>query len=134
MKLAAAVTVNNLMSVHMDQDELKRFVLNSLSNEISKGIVKHMDIEEQKDIITDTTRYTGTITVNSNSIASSISGANGISGYTVTNSGTGISSYSQINLRVVEYTKSGKVTRVELQKYDEESDDWMKIPRIQIEE
>jgi hypothetical protein len=35
---------------------------------------------------------------------------------------------------VVEYTKNGKVTRVELQKYDEEGDEWFKIPRIQIEE
>jgi hypothetical protein len=37
-------------------------------------------------------------------------------------------------LRVVEFTKDDKVTRVELQRYDEQSRDWVKIPRVKIEE
>jgi len=134
MKLAAAITISNLMSLSMDQDELKSFVLNSLSNEISKEVIKRMDLTEQKDIVTDTTRYTGTLTVNPTGIGAvgaTISNANG---YIINSSPNTYSTYSQINLRVVEYTKNGKVTRVELQKYDDENDDWYKIPRIQIEE
>jgi len=38
------------------------------------------------------------------------------------------------NLRVVEYTKNGKITRVELQRLDNENDTWIKIPRIKLEE
>jgi hypothetical protein len=38
------------------------------------------------------------------------------------------------DLRVVEYTKNGKITRVELQRLDRKNDTWVKIPRIKIEE
>jgi hypothetical protein len=47
---------------------------------------------------------------------------------------SGSSHTTQIEqLRVVEYMKNGKVTRVELQRKDSHSG-WKKIPRIQIEE
>jgi hypothetical protein len=134
MKLSAAITISNMMSLHMDQDELKSYVLNSLSNEISKEVIKHMDVEEQKDIVTDTTNYTGTLTITpTNGVGISSISTTG-NAYIVNTTPNTYSSYSQINLRVVEYTKNGKVTRVELQKYDDESEDWYKIPRIQIEE
>lgn len=133
MKLAATIAISNLMSLSMDEDELKSFVLNSLSNEISKEVIKHMDLTEQKDIVTDTTRYTGTLTVTPTAVA--VTGmSTTANGYVINTSPNTYSSYSHINLRVVEYTKNGKVTRVELQKYDEDNDDWYKIPRIQIEE
>ena len=38
------------------------------------------------------------------------------------------------DLRVVEYTKNGKITRVELQRLDRKNDTWVKIPRIKLEE
>ena len=38
------------------------------------------------------------------------------------------------DLRVVEYTKNGKITRVELQRLNRDCDTWVKIPRIKIEE
>ena len=38
------------------------------------------------------------------------------------------------DLRVVEYTKNGKITRVELQRLNRDHDTWVKIPRIKIEE
>jgi len=38
------------------------------------------------------------------------------------------------DLRVVEYTKNRKITRVELQRLDRKNDTWVKIPRIKIEE
>lgn len=136
MKLAAAITISNLMTLSMNQDELKSFVMNSLSNEINKEVIKHMDLTEQKDIVTDTTHYTGTLTITpTNGVGIGTSNISTVgNGYIVNTSPNTYSTYSQINLRVVEYTKNGKVTRVELQKYDDESDDWYKIPRIQIEE
>lgn len=125
MKLAASINVREDLAYMMDKDELKHYVLNALTNEISKEISKHMTVTSTPNMMDHSTTYVGTVTVGSVG-ASTISGYNG-----TTSSG---SAYSQINLRVVEYTKNGKVTRVELQKYDESSDDWFRIPRIQIEE
>jgi hypothetical protein len=131
MKLFSAVTIDNYSVVHMDKDQIKDYVLHSLTREISNEVTKYMQIEETKDHVSDTTRYTGTLTITPGTsigtvgISSTYNGVIGGSSYT---------NYSQINLRVVEYTKNGKVTRVELQKYDEEGDEWFKIPRIQIEE
>lgn len=53
---------------------------------------------------------------------------------TVTVSGSSTKAYAQEyqKFRVCEYTKNSKVTRVELQRYEDGM--WIKIPRIQIEE
>jgi hypothetical protein len=53
---------------------------------------------------------------------------------TVTITGSSTKAYTQEyeKFRVCEYTKNSKVTRVELQRYQDGM--WVKIPRIQIEE
>ena len=86
-----------------------------------------MTIDKTQDVLTGTITYTGSVHTSSNTISVSPT-------YNATVSNGTTSPYVQINLRVVEYTKNGKVTRVELQKYDESNDDWLKIPRLQIEE
>ena len=123
MKLAASIRIAAQMAQCMDKDELQDYVLSSLSREISKEVSRYMDVTKIINTTDDTITYTGTITAANTSTVT-------VSGY----NGTSSPSYSQINLRVVEYTKNGKVTRVELQKYDAETDDWFKIPRLQIEE
>ena len=123
--IRAAIRVPKYMELHMGQDELQDYVLSSLAKHITQEVSKKMDIDKIYDASTDTTTYTGTITMANTVSNVTVSGYNGTSMQP---------DYSQINLRVVEYTKNGKVTRVELQKYDEISDDWRKIPRVQIEE
>ena len=68
----------------------------------------------------ETITYIGAIGSNANTITVSPGQLVGNS-YTVSDSSN---TYSQIILRVVEYTKDGKVTRVELQQYDDSKDDW----------
>lgn len=122
--IKAAITLTHEASLHMDQDELKNYVLYSLAKNISREVTKIMTIDKSEDILSGTITYTGSVHTSPNTVTiSTMAGSNGTA-----------SAYSQINLRVVEYTKAGKVTRVELQRYDESNDDWHKIPRIQIEE
>ena len=125
--IKAAITLTHEASLHMDQDELQDYVLSSLANSISKEVTKVMTIDKTQDVLTGTITYTGSVHTSSNTISVSPT-------YNATVSNGTTSPYVQINLRVVEYTKNGKVTRVELQKYDESNDDWLKIPRLQIEE
>ena len=137
--IKAAITISASMQHTMTQDMLKDYVLSSLEKYITQQISKQMTITKQYDSMTDTTTYTGTYTVpvtqtqtNSNNLTVSTSTVSGFNG-TSTIVGTSRVGVQEI-LRVVEYTKNGKVTRVELQKYDEENDSWNKIPRIQLEE
>ena len=125
--IKAAITLTHEASLHMDQDELQDYVLSSLASSISKEVTKVMTIDKTQDVLTGTITYTGSVHTSSNTISVSPT-------YNATVSNGTTSPYVQINLRVVEYTKNGKVTRVELQKYDESNDDWLKIPRLQIEE
>lgn len=123
--IKAAITIASHTSMFMDKDELESYVLSLLADQLSKEVAKKMKIDKTLDVMTDSVTYTGTLTIPNNTISNiTVSGFNG----------TSAPSYSQINLRVVEYTKNGKVTRVELQKYDVENDEWYKIPRVQIEE
>ena len=126
----------------MTQDMLKDYVLSSLQKHIAGELAKKMTITKTYDSMTDDTTYTGTLTMplthtTSNNLTVGAVGASTVvstmSGFNGTVSATRSSSVQEI-LRVVEYTKNGKVTRVELQKYDEENDSWNKIPRIQLEE
>lgn len=131
--IRAQVRVNSQQKLIMSQDVLKDYVLSSLEKYISQEVAKHMKIDEQYDVMTDTTVYTGTYSTphaplthtTANTIT--VSTTNGFNG-------TSVRSSVQEIFRVVEYTKDGKVTRVELQKYNEEDDSWSKVPRIQIEE
>ena len=125
--IKAAIQIPSHMTLHMKQDELQDYVLSSLASSISKEVTKVMTIDKTQDVLTGTITYTGSVHTSSNTISVSPT-------YNATVSNGTTSPYVQINLRVVEYTKNGKVTRVELQKYDESNDDWLKIPRIQIEE
>lgn len=132
--IKAAVRISASMQHTMTQDMLKDYVLSSLQKHIAGEVAKQMTISKIYNPMTDDTTYTGTLTLplmhtTSNNLTVSGATASGFNG-TVAVRNTSV----QEILRVVEYTKNGKVTRVELQKYDEESDDWMKIPRIQIEE
>jgi len=125
MKLCAQVTIDGYRIHGLSDSELKNYVTAQLTNIVTQEVAKYMTISSTKNVYNDSVTYTGTIT-NSN-LNSTIS--------TISNTGSySTPSYSQINMRVVEYTKNGKVTRVELQKYDESDNDWVKIPRIQIEE
>jgi hypothetical protein len=128
MKLCAKTTISASMLTTVDKEYVQDFVLNSLSKEISKEVLKQMDVTEVKDINTDTITYTGTLT-----IPSTQWGAATISTSSYNGTSAGYSNIQEI-FRVVEYTKNGKVTRVELQSFDQNSDNWVKIPRIQIEE
>ena len=128
-RIEARIVLSSALVHDLGQFDIKDYVLKNLSDEISKEILNHMTITEHKDVLSDTITYTGTLSA-ANTISISPGQLVGNSG-TVTN---GTNTYSQIILRVVEYTKDGKVTRVELQQYDDSKDDWFKIPRIQIEE
>lgn len=133
--IKAAIQIPSHITLHMTQDELKDYVLSSLAKYITQEVSKKMTIDKVYDAITDTTTYTGTLSgVTSNVNTVTVSGFNGTSMVGASTISAHPNNYSQINLRVVEYTKNGKVTRVELQKYDESSNDWFKIPRLQIEE
>ena len=127
MPLVAAVTVSNYDTVHMHPDELKQYVMSSLTRSISDEIYKYMTIEEINDVISDTTRYTGTLTIGQQNLTNASFG-------TITTSSIGTNTSVQENLRVVEYIKQGKIIRVELQRYNANIDDWETIPRIKIGE
>ena len=130
--LEARIVLSSALVHDLGQFDIKEYVFKNLSDEISKEILNHMTITEHKDVLSDTITYTGTLSgVNTISISPGQLVGNSGNAYTASNSAN---TYSQIILRVVEYTKDGKVTRVELQQYDDSKDDWFKIPRIQIEE
>lgn len=124
MKLAAQVTIDRYRLDGLNDDETEKYVTTLLSDIIAKEVLKNMAIASHTHAYDDSTTYTGTITATNPNTYSTISP----SSYNST------PSYSQIAMRVVEYTKNGKVTRVELQRYDDHDNQWCKIPRIQIEE
>ena len=135
MKLCARKVVDASMIATMDKDDIKDFVFSSLCREISSEVAKQMTIDEVRDLMNDTITYTGTVTVGQGASGSVYTSPSTISGFNGTSSASPrIHNNVQEILRVVEYTKNGKVTRVELQTFDEISDNWIKIPRIQIEE
>jgi hypothetical protein len=133
MKLVAAVTIDNYTILQMHEDNLKDYVLNSLVREISNEVAKHMEINEEKDLYNDTTRYSGTITLGANSPTYGVMATStGISAASIINAGTGTVKRNE-EFRVAEYVnKNGNITRVELQRLEE--DGWITIPRVKIEE
>lgn len=120
--IRAQIEIAASTHMYMGQDEIKDHVLSLLSREIANEVAKQMTITSTPNHLTMSTTYTGTLS--NNTVGVTTSGFNGVSS-------TG---YSKIILRVVEYTKNGSVTKVELQQYDEQDDSWLRIPRIQIEE
>jgi hypothetical protein len=131
MKLVAAITVSNYTIVQMSQDQIEDYVLNSLAREISNEVAKNMVIEQTEDPLSDTTRYSGTITLNAHQpMYGVIASSTGINAATI--SGGNIIKKNE-EFRVAEYVnKNGNITRVELQRLEE--DGWTTIPRVKIEE
>jgi hypothetical protein len=126
-KYVTSVSVDPFMMDMADKDQIDRYVKSKLTHQLADELMQHEIIHSDYNSMTNQHTYTMSVLANSsNGITASNIGASSISHNT--------QSYSQINLRVVEYTKKGKVSRVELQKYDEINDSWTKIPRIQIEE
>ena len=129
--IKAAITISASTEHTMTQDMLKDYVLSSLEKHLAQEVAKQMIVDKQHDPMTDDITYTATVNVPSPVNTITVSGFNGTAA--ITGSTIRANSVQEI-LRVVEYTKNGKITRVELQKYDEENDSWNKIPRVQIEE
>lgn len=103
----------------MDTHELEDHIKRNLFAQMTAGIIDEMTIARVPNPNIGTNTYTGSLTI----------GANTISGF----NGTSSSVIERVEeLRVVEFTKNGKVARVELQRKTEHG--WKKIPRIQIEE
>ena len=104
-----------------DLEELvHRKLAEQFKEALAQNISKHMKVTNTYNPMTDTRTYSGSLTSGSLTTAPF--------------NGTSSTSYVQKieDLRVVEFTKAGKVTRVELQRKTEHG--WKKIPRIQIEE
>lgn len=119
------------------KDYVERGIKAKLTEEIMENIVKpNMVITELLDPTTYDKTYTGTISTQG--LTNTITGITGINTTNILPRGlvgTVVDSNSvQEMLRVVEYTKDGKTTRVELQVYDSINDDWVKVPRLKLEE
>ena len=129
--IRAAVTLSADMLMHMGEKEAESFVMSKLSDQISSQLVSTLPISKTEDHYNQTITYTAQ-TSNPSSLYTT---SGSISASPVTSS-----SYNTIrnnesvleNLRVVEYYKGEKVTRVELQFFDGE--DWKKVPRLRKED
>jgi hypothetical protein len=114
--LKAQLTVDDYQTAVLDSHQLQELVERRLFAEMTDSIIKEMTIENIGNPNTGISTYTGTLHVGANSIST-------------------IRTEPELNLRdlrVVEFTKRGKVTKVELQYYTEGG--WLRIPRVQIEE
>lgn len=109
--LKAQVEVHSFEALVRPQHELEDYVRKNLAYQFVDHLAKKMNITSQHNPMTDTTTYTSSITASHFSDATIEKGE---------------------ELRVVEFTKNGKVARVELQRKTQNG--WRKIPRIQIEE
>jgi len=112
MKLVAGVTISNYKKMQMEEDEIKDFVMNLLAREIGNEVIKNMKIEETEDLYNDTTRYSGTITLDN-----TIQPMYGITASGVSTNGSSITSTIKKTeeFRVAEYVnKNGNIARVEL--------------------
>ena len=119
--LKSQLTIDEYQTLVMDNQYLKDHVSHNLLHQMYPELLKEMTIENMGNTNTGTNTYIGTLTV----------GASTISGYNATSAISGYGA-TETELRVVEFTKNGKVTKVELQRYTE--DGWRRIPRIQIED
>ena len=124
-KTQVSVSSDLLLSLARPDDFIKEMIEDKLVHgvlrEIKKDVMSNMEIEKQQNPNCGTITYTGTYNVSNSSVTPSV----GIIAPIAPNS---------LTLRVVEYTKNSKISRVELQLYDFNLDDWIKIPRVQIEE
>ena len=117
----------------LKEDEIKDYVHRELRSQMSNEIMKHVDIASHRCPTTDSVTYTAALPINNSTITNGVLvGASvGYNGTFTNNRISGIIS-KEPELRVMEFTKNGKVTRVELQYYD--GDNWIKVPRHTFEE
>lgn len=124
-------------------------VKNDLAFRMATQLQQFMTIHKHEDLKTFRHIYEGTVymavtrqplnhtTPLPNISTSPFNGTSIANAYTIANSGQiSTSSTSHVKeydkMRVCEYIKDGKITRVELQRYEDGF--WTKIPRVQIEE
>jgi hypothetical protein len=118
--LKVHITVDEFQTSIMDKHQLQDYVQRNLFAQMTSNIINEMTIEKDPNPNIGISTYTGTLHIGA-STTSTISGYNGVA-----------STFQETELRVVEFTKKGKVTKVELQQYTH--DGWRRVPRIQIEE
>jgi hypothetical protein len=123
--LRAQITIDDYQTSVMDKVYLKEYVINTLLDQMRTPLQNEMIIQNVGNPNIGTSTYTGTLHVGSGTSGTIIG-----SGYNTAIAGA--ISENPLTLRVVEFTKKGKVTRVELQYYVESG--WQRVPRIQIEE
>lgn len=117
--ISAQITLDEFQTSVLDAHQLEDYIKRNLFAQMTSGIIDEMTITKTGNPHIATNTYTGSLTVSPNTV----SGFNG----------TSPSLIERVEeLRVVEFTKNNKVTRVELQRKTENG--WRKIPRIRIEE
>lgn len=130
--ITAEVRVDNLMKLQTDEEYVEGYVNSNLASLLTQEIMKTMTVTSRNDIATDSTVYTATLPITHTTANSITVGTSaGYNGTFTNNHVSGIIT-KQPELRVMEFTKNGKVTRVELQYYD--GDNWIKVPRHTFEE
>lgn len=133
--IKAKIEISDRMYSDMDSNSLKDYVERVLADRITEQILNqyvkpYMTIETETDPYTCRKIFKGTYDPIGTVVGNTIN-TNPISAGSVTFGGH---DDVLLMLRVVEYTKKDKLTRVELQSYDKQSDTWIKVPRVQIEE
>jgi hypothetical protein len=133
--LYAKIIISDRMYSDMDPSSLKDYVERVLADRITEQILNqyvkpYMIIETETDPVMHTKTFRAAYNP-IGAITGNTINTNPISAGSVTFGGH---DDVLLMLRVVEYTKKDKLTRVELQSYDKMSDTWIKVPRVQIEE
>lgn len=133
--IRAKIEISDRMHSDMDSNSLKDYVERVLADRITEQILNqyvrpYMTIETETDPYTFSKIFKATYNPIGTIVGNTIN-TNPISAGSVTFGGH---DDVLLMLRVVEYTKKDKLTRVELQSYDKQTDNWIKVPRVQIEE
>lgn len=129
--IQAQVSVSSSMIYQMGEDGINRYVHSELAKMLTQENMKNMTISTRSDPLSDSVVYTATVPVTHTSANSITLGTSSNYNGTFTNNHSNVI-IKNPELRVMEYTKNGKVTRVELQYYDGEN--WIKVPRHTLEE
>jgi hypothetical protein len=114
--LKSQFTIDDYQTAVMDKQYLEEHITRNLIHQMQPELINEMTIINVGNPNIGMTTYTGTLNVGADTIST-------------------IRTEPELNLRdlrVVEFTKKGKVTKVELQYYAEGV--WLRIPRVQIEE
>lgn len=133
----AKIEISDLMYSDMDSNSIKDYVERVLADRITEQILNqyvkpYMIIEKETDPYTQNKIFKATY----DPIGATVRNGNTINTNPISAGSVTFGGHDDVllMLRVVEYTKKDKLTRVELQSYDKQSDTWIKVPRVQIEE